>query len=78
MTVASTALGVPGYTFADLHEPERLASALRRVLSDPGLARRLGEAARARVEREFSADRMVEETLAVYRGLDNTGAKPML
>src|SRR5580704_4328582 len=26
MNVASTALGVPGYSFADLHEPERLAS----------------------------------------------------
>ena len=59
-------------------EPGRLAGALRRILSDPGLARRLGDAARARAEREFSADRMVEETLAVYRRLDNARAEPML
>src|SRR4051794_20060742 len=26
MTLATAPLGVPGYTFADLHEPERLAS----------------------------------------------------
>src|SRR5689334_12482361 len=26
MTVASDALGIPGYSFADLHDPERLSS----------------------------------------------------
>src|SRR4051794_16000546 len=30
MTVASAPLGLPGYTFADLHEPERLASLYER------------------------------------------------
>jgi NADPH-dependent glutamate synthase beta subunit-like oxidoreductase/NAD(P)H-flavin reductase len=34
MTVASTALGVPGYTFADLHEPERLASLYERFCEE--------------------------------------------
>ena len=57
---------------------ERLASALRRLAADPDLARRLGEAARARAAREFSVERMVEQTLQVYRRLDNTGAEPML
>src|SRR5438132_11269644 len=38
---ASTDLGVPGYTFADLHEPERLASLYERFCeevqaADPG------------------------------------------
>jgi len=58
-------------------DPERLAAALRRLAEDPALARRLGEAARARVCREFSAERMVEQTLAVYR-LDNAAPEPML
>ena len=30
MTVATTSLGISGYTFADLHEPERLASLYER------------------------------------------------
>src|SRR3954447_8329744 len=38
MTVASTALGVPGYTFADLHEPERLASLYDRFCEETSSA----------------------------------------
>ena len=34
MTVATTALGVPGYTFADLHQPERLASLYERFCEE--------------------------------------------
>jgi NADPH-dependent glutamate synthase beta subunit-like oxidoreductase/NAD(P)H-flavin reductase len=34
MTLATTSLGVPGYTFADLHEPERLASLYERFCED--------------------------------------------
>jgi NADPH-dependent glutamate synthase beta subunit-like oxidoreductase/NAD(P)H-flavin reductase len=34
MTLASTALGLPGYTFADLHEPERLASLYERFCEE--------------------------------------------
>jgi NADPH-dependent glutamate synthase beta subunit-like oxidoreductase/NAD(P)H-flavin reductase len=42
MTVAAASLGVPGYTFADLHEPERLESLYDRfceetAAADPGL-----------------------------------------
>jgi glycosyltransferase involved in cell wall biosynthesis len=55
-----------------------LGASLRTLAADPGLARRLGEAGRARVERAFSAARMVEETLAVYRGLDRKASGPML
>jgi glycosyltransferase involved in cell wall biosynthesis len=49
--------------------PDALASALARVLGQPDLARALGAAGRRRVEREFSAERMVRETLAVYARL---------
>ena len=38
MTVATTALGVPGYTFADLHEPERLASLYDRFCEEAAAA----------------------------------------
>ena len=45
-----------------------LAQALLDVLGDDGLGRRLGVAGRARFLERFTADRMVEETLSVYRG----------
>src|SRR5580765_5950635 len=38
MTVAATPLGVPGYTFADLHEPERLASLYDRFCEEAAAA----------------------------------------
>jgi NADPH-dependent glutamate synthase beta subunit-like oxidoreductase/NAD(P)H-flavin reductase len=38
MTVATTPLGVPGFTFADLHEPERLASLYDRFCEDTSVA----------------------------------------
>ena len=38
MTVASAPLGVPGYTFADLHEPERLASLCDRFCEEASAA----------------------------------------
>jgi len=34
MTVASSSLGVPGYTFADLHDPERLSSLYERFCEE--------------------------------------------
>ena len=46
-----------------------LAEAIRCLLRDRALAGRMGEAGRALVEREFSADRMVEDNLRVYREL---------
>src|SRR3954464_5710863 len=38
MTPASTSLGVPGYTFADLHQPERLASLYERFCEEAAAA----------------------------------------
>jgi len=43
-----------------------LAAAICRLLRDRALARRLAEQGRALVEQEFTTDRMVNETLAVY------------
>jgi glycosyltransferase involved in cell wall biosynthesis len=44
-----------------------LAHALRRLVSDPALRDRLGEAGRRRVEREFSLERFEREHLDLYR-----------
>ena len=46
-----------------------LGSAIVRLLRDPSLAGRLADAGRARVEQRFTADRMVQDTLDVYRRL---------
>ncbi len=43
-----------------------LAEGICRLLGDTELARRLAEAGRLSVERQFTAERMVEKTLAVY------------
>jgi len=50
------------------NEPE-LAQALNRLLGDPALRTRLGEAGRRRVAEEFSVRQMVDKTVALYRRL---------
>jgi len=48
------------------NQPAQIARAIERLLSDRQLAVRLAARARARVEKEFSIDRMVRGTLRVY------------
>lgn len=47
-------------------DPMVLAQAVNRLAADTTLARRMGEAARQRVEREFSWHRIAEQTAHVY------------
>jgi glycosyltransferase involved in cell wall biosynthesis len=47
-------------------EPDALAGAINRLLSNPCLCAEFGKAALRRVENEFSADVMVSKTLEVY------------
>ncbi len=47
----------------------KLATALRELLLDPERRRSMGAAARAVAEKEFSTDRVIHETLALYRNL---------
>jgi glycosyltransferase involved in cell wall biosynthesis len=49
------------------NDPAALAKAVIRVLKDPQEARRMGERARDFIRTHFSADKMVTETLGVYR-----------
>jgi len=51
-----------------------LAGAVLGLFADPDARARMGEAGRARVLDEFTAERMVERTLAVYRELAEGGA----
>ncbi len=44
-----------------------LAEALARLIADPGMRRRMGERGRTLVVGEFSQERVIAETLAVYR-----------
>ncbi|PPF52287.1 glycogen synthase [Clavibacter michiganensis] len=54
-------------------DPERfvreLAAALTEVVQDPDSARRMGEAGRARAEREFGWDRIARQTEAIYASI---------
>jgi len=47
--------------------PDALASAIRSLFQDKPLAAQLGAAGREKVERVFSAERMVDETIRLYR-----------
>ena len=58
------------------NDPAALTEALRRLLEDPELRRRLGRAARARVEREFTAEAMTGKVVDVYEELLGDGGRP--
>jgi hypothetical protein len=47
--------------------PPAIAAAVRQLLDDPALARRIGEAARRTVMERFTVDEMVRRTMEVYR-----------
>jgi glycosyltransferase involved in cell wall biosynthesis len=47
-------------------DPAALASAIRRIRSDPALALRLATAGRERVEREFSSEGAAREVMRIY------------
>jgi glycosyltransferase involved in cell wall biosynthesis len=57
--------GVTGFLVEN--HPPAIASALRRLAEDPDLAREMGARGRLRVAARFSIDRMVEDTVKVYR-----------
>lgn len=55
-----------------------VAKFTKKILEDPELARRLGEAARERMEKEFSVERMVAAYETLYRALlEGTDPRPI-
>jgi len=56
------------------HDSRSLANALKILVNDPKLRRRMGARGREIVEAEFSEEHVVKETLDVYRGF--LGEKP--
>lgn len=71
--VASRVGGVPelvvdGATglLVDPGRPDELAAALLRLVGDPGLRRRLGDAGRARVEQSFDVDAFRRAHVELY------------
>jgi glycosyltransferase involved in cell wall biosynthesis len=71
--VATTAGGMPevvadGRTglLVPVRDHEAMAGAIVRLLRDEALRARMGAAGEARVRERFSAERMVQDTLAVY------------
>lgn len=67
--------GVDGL-LVEPEQPAALALALRRVVGDPELARRLGAAGRTKVVRDYQLRHVVEQCVALYRRLlvGNRGA----
>jgi glycosyltransferase involved in cell wall biosynthesis len=57
-------------------DPEALAAALARLLEDPALRKRLGDAGPARVREGYSAERMVEAYEALYAEVLAEGKRP--
>jgi glycosyltransferase involved in cell wall biosynthesis len=58
--------GVTG-VLVDPNEPIALATGLRKLIEDPALADRLGEAAQEMVAKEYGLEPMVRATEEVYR-----------
>ena len=75
--VIATAVGgnpelvVPGYTglLVPPQDAHALAKAIVRLVRSPHEARAMGLAGRQRIEQQFGLDRMVQETIALYREL---------
>lgn len=60
VTDGKTGLLVPA------RKPEQAAAAVRRLLDDPALRRRMGKAARVKIEEQYDWSRVCESTEAVY------------
>jgi glycosyltransferase involved in cell wall biosynthesis len=82
--VVATAIGgtdeaiVQGYSglLVPPGDPVTLAAAIRTVLSDPKLARRLAAAGKARVHEHFSADAMIQKVTHIYEEILSSHEAP--
>jgi len=66
--------GVTGFLIPP-RDPDALAEALQRLIADPELRRRMGQAGREKALKEFTLDRMLRETKRVYNGITKVAWK---
>jgi glycosyltransferase involved in cell wall biosynthesis len=77
--VVSTSIGCEGLAAVDgeniliRDDPREFASAILRVLDDPGLAQRLGERGRVTAERLYSWDVIGRDMIDTYLAVANIG-----
>jgi glycosyltransferase involved in cell wall biosynthesis len=64
--------GETGYVVPP-HDPRALREALARLLADANLQKSMGDAAAKRVRAEFMLERMIDDTLSLYREVVATG-----
>jgi glycosyltransferase involved in cell wall biosynthesis len=55
----------------DPGQPAQIADAMARLMTEEGLAGRLGKSGKAHAHRVYGVDRMVDEYIACYRGMVN-------
>lgn len=60
--------GVEGFV-VPVRDPESMAAALGRLVSDPELRRRMGEAARQRILREFTLERQIDQWMELFESV---------
>ncbi|WP_435015367.1 glycosyltransferase [Tundrisphaera sp. TA3] len=75
----TTELIVDGQTglLVPVRNPPLLAQAMRRVIEEPGLGRRLAEAGRTRVETSFGASRMIGSFADLYEEIARAKDRPV-
>ena len=56
------------------HDTEEFAAALQRILTNPALRNRLGQAARAEVRTHYTLDRAASESMEIYRQIIGSGS----
>ncbi|MBI3971888.1 MAG: glycosyltransferase family 4 protein [Chloroflexi bacterium] len=66
--------GVTGF-IADPWQPEQFGERLAELLLDPGLARRIGEAGRARLEQEFTLEKQISAYVSLFDRLRDARPK---
>ena len=68
----------PGATglLVPVRDPAALAEALRRLVEDPALRARMGDAARARAEEQFDEQRVVDIVMGTYRDVARRKHRP--
>lgn len=74
--VVSTAVGgIPDLLssnearLVDAGDPAGIAAAVEELLGNPTLSRKLGESARARLERDLTVDAWVDRHIQIYRAI---------